>query len=67
MLVNNVYAARIGGDAAARAFISECSASANWLVRSLEQRARTILKVATEIVAAPGAVLRAAASPSCGR
>ena len=48
---NNVYAARVrGGDAAARAFISECSASASWLVRSLEQRARTILKVATEIV-----------------
>jgi RNA polymerase sigma-54 factor len=51
VLVNNVYAVRIGREAAARAFISECSASANWLVRSLEQRARTILKVAGEIVA----------------
>jgi RNA polymerase sigma-54 factor len=51
VLVNNVYAVRFGGDAAARAFVSECSASANWLVRSLEQRARTILRVATEIVA----------------
>ena len=51
VLVNNVYAARIRGeDAATRAFVSECSASASWLVRSLEQRARTILKVATEIV-----------------
>jgi len=50
VLVNNVYAVQMGGDAAARAFISECSASANWLVRSLEQRARTILRVATEIV-----------------
>ena len=38
------------GDAATRAFVSECSASASWLVRSLEQRARTILQVATEIV-----------------
>ena len=41
---------RLPDDPAARAFISECSASATWLVRSLEQRARTILKVATEIV-----------------
>ena len=50
VLVNNVYAVRIGGDAAARAFVSECSASANWLVRSLEQRARTILRVASALV-----------------
>ncbi len=33
-----------------RGFISECNQNANWLVRSLDQRARTILKVATEIV-----------------
>lgn len=50
VLVNNVYARRVGGDAAGRAFISECSAGASWLVRSLEQRARTILRVATEMV-----------------
>ena len=51
VLMNNVYGARVPGrDAATRAFISECSASATWLVRSLEQRARTILKVATAIV-----------------
>jgi RNA polymerase sigma-54 factor len=50
VLVNNVYARRVGGDAAARAFVSECSANASWLVRSLEQRARTILRVASELV-----------------
>lgn len=50
VLVDNAYVADIGqGDTNSRAFISECRASANWLVRSLEQRARTILKVATEI------------------
>jgi RNA polymerase sigma-54 factor len=51
VLVNNIYAAGIpaGRRAEARAFISECRATAGWLVRSLEQRARTILKVATEI------------------
>jgi RNA polymerase sigma-54 factor len=51
VLVNNAYAADLDGtDAAAKTFISECSASANWLVRSLEQRARTLLRVSTEIV-----------------
>ena len=31
-------------------FITECAADANWLIKSLDQRARTILKVASEIV-----------------
>jgi RNA polymerase sigma-54 factor len=59
VLVDNRYAARlaaaggkVGGEAGreARAFVSDCRASASWLVRSLDQRARTILTVATEIV-----------------
>lgn len=33
-----------------KAFISECQANANWLIKSLDQRARTILKVSAEIV-----------------
>lgn len=32
-----------------QAFLSDCMQSANWLTRSLDQRAKTILKVATEI------------------
>jgi RNA polymerase sigma-54 factor len=31
-------------------FLTECAANANWLIKSLDQRARTILKVAKEIV-----------------
>ena len=31
-------------------FISECAVNATWLIKSLDQRARTILKVASEIV-----------------
>ncbi len=31
-------------------FISDCAQSASWLIKSLDQRARTILKVASEIV-----------------
>lgn len=38
------------GDKQVRAFVDEAWTNANWIVRSLEQRARTILKVASEIV-----------------
>jgi RNA polymerase sigma-54 factor len=37
-------------DAADREFLAECLQSANWLTRSLDQRARSIIKVASEIV-----------------
>lgn len=53
VLVNQQYHAevsRLSGDAGAKAYISECLNNANWLVKSLDQRARTILKVASEIV-----------------
>ncbi len=53
VLVNNRYFAEICGpqaDEQTRSFMSECQQNANWLVKSLDQRARTILKVATEIV-----------------
>jgi RNA polymerase sigma-54 factor len=33
-----------------RSFVSQCLQTANWLTKSLEQRAKTILKVSTEIV-----------------
>jgi RNA polymerase sigma-54 factor len=33
-----------------KVFVSDCLASASWLVKSLDQRAKTILKVASEIV-----------------
>jgi len=52
VLVNQTYAARIGAGArgADRTFISNCLQNANWTTKSLEQRSRTILKVASEIV-----------------
>jgi len=37
-------------DKASKAWLSECLASASWLVRALDQRARTIVKVVSEIV-----------------
>lgn len=33
-----------------KTFVADCLASASWLVKSLDQRARTILKVSSEIV-----------------
>jgi len=53
VLVNNRYAALVqgrGADRATKAYLSDCLQSANWLVKSLDQRARTILRVAAEIV-----------------
>ena len=35
---------------ATKVFLSDCLASATWLVKALDQRARTIVKVATELV-----------------
>ena len=37
-------------DKGSRAWLSECLQSANWLVKALDQRARTIIKVVSEIV-----------------
>ncbi len=53
VLVNQSYYAEVSRHAAnavEKAFLSECMQNANWLTRSLDQRARTILKVASEVV-----------------
>ena len=53
VLINNQYLARVSALAARsedKLYLSECQANATWLVKSLDQRAKTILKVAREIV-----------------
>ncbi|RRI07702.1 RNA polymerase sigma-54 factor [Mesorhizobium tamadayense] len=53
VLVDHIYFARVSGhakDQAEKEFLAECLQNANWLTRSLDQRAKTILKVASEIV-----------------
>ena len=52
LLVNERFFARVAPRARKedRLFMAEQLASANWLVRSLQQRAQTILKVAAEII-----------------
>ncbi|MCW3797671.1 RNA polymerase factor sigma-54 [Sphingomonas sp. BN140010] len=53
VLVNRRYHAelkRTPQSKEGRAWLSDCLGQANWLVRALDQRARTIVKVASEIV-----------------
>lgn len=53
VLVNQSYFARVAKTAKGekdKLYLSDCLQTANWLVKSLDQRAKTILKVATEIV-----------------
>jgi RNA polymerase sigma-54 factor len=53
VLVNNQYYKEVAGTATQKKdkeYLSNQLASANWLVKSLDQRAQTILKVAAEIV-----------------
>lgn len=53
LLVNRRYYQELKagpGGKASRAWLSDCLASAGWLVKALDQRARTIVKVVSEIV-----------------
>ncbi len=53
VLLDRRYHARVSAGArteAEKTFVADCHAQANWLVKSLDQRVRTILKVSSEIV-----------------
>jgi RNA polymerase sigma-54 factor len=53
LLVNSRYYAQVNKtarDKDSKTYLTDCLNNANWLVKSLDQRARTILKVASEIV-----------------
>ncbi|MGL4314932.1 MAG: RNA polymerase factor sigma-54 [Sphingomonas sp.] len=53
LLVNRSYYTELASgpqNKASKAWLNDCLASANWLVKALDQRQRTIIKVATEIV-----------------
>ncbi len=60
LLVNQRFYARVAPRARKedRLFLAEHLASANWLVRSLQQRAQTILKVSAEIIRQQDGFLR---------
>jgi RNA polymerase sigma-54 factor len=60
VLMNNHYAGVVSKGAKSqedKIFLSEAQAQANWLIKSLDQRARTILKVAKDIVSQQDAFL----------
>jgi RNA polymerase sigma-54 factor len=53
LLVNSRYYTTVANrsrDKDSKTYLAECLNNANWLVKSLDQRARTILRVASEIV-----------------
>lgn len=53
VLINKSYYTTVSGTAKSskdKEYIQDCFQTANWLVKSLDQRARTILKVSEEIV-----------------
>ena len=57
LVVNRSYYVELRGtcdDKVSRAWLSEKLADANWLLKALDQRQKTILKVATEIVRQQG-------------
>ena len=53
VLVNRTYYATVSKTSRTdkdKVYLNDCLQSANWLVKSLDQRARTILRVAEQIV-----------------
>jgi RNA polymerase sigma-54 factor len=53
LLVNRSYAAEIGAsgaDKATKEWLNEALAEANWLIKAMDQRQRTIIKTVAEIV-----------------
>jgi RNA polymerase sigma-54 factor len=53
VLLSNQYLSKVSRTASReedKNYLSECQANATWLIKSLDQRAKTILKVAREIV-----------------
>jgi len=61
VLVDRVYYASVSKrirQPGEKAFLSDCLASANWLTKSLDQRAQTIIKTAAEIVRQQDSFLR---------
>jgi len=53
VLINQSYYSKVAKTTktdSEKSYLAECLQTATWLVRALDQRARTILKVATEIV-----------------
>ena len=50
ILINKTYYAELSADKSTKAWLNDCMADANWLIKAMDQRQRTIMKVATEIV-----------------
>ncbi|MGK2911025.1 MAG: RNA polymerase factor sigma-54 [Sphingobium sp.] len=65
LLVNRNYYVELSSgahDKNSKAWLADCLASANWLVKALDQRQKTIIKVASEIVKQQEAFFRQGAA-----
>ena len=50
LVIDRDYAVKIGKGDIDRSFISDCVQNANWLIKALDQRERTLITVSAEIV-----------------
>lgn len=50
LVIHNDYAIKVGRNSVDRSFISDCFQNANWLIKALDQRERTLITVSAEIV-----------------
>jgi RNA polymerase sigma-54 factor len=69
VLVNQTYYVQVAGTAKNdkdKSYLADCLQTATWLIRALDQRAKTILKVSSEIVRQQDGFF-AHASSTCGR
>ena len=67
VLVNQAYYAKVSKSARevdAKSYLSECMQTATWLVKALDQRAKTVMKVVFGNRAPAGRVLRPWRAPS---
>jgi RNA polymerase sigma-54 factor len=62
LAINEGYAAAVGTNAEALAFVSERRQAARWLLDALDRRAKTLLRVADAIVQRQGAFLEGGAT-----
>lgn len=50
LVIHHDYAIKVGKNSVDRSFMSDCFQNANWLIKALDQRERTLITVSAEIV-----------------
>lgn len=50
LVIHHDYAMKVGKNSVERSFMSDCFQNANWLIKALDQRERTLITVSAEII-----------------